>query len=268
MDNGSTDDSAELVRQAFPEVDLLETGVNLGFGGGSNVGIRHALEHGADAVWLFNNDAVAQPGALTALVETAEANPQAGIVGSAVYRFDNPAELEAWGGGTYSTLLGISTSTTRPVAASELAFITGASMLLTRALVEDVGLFDESFFIYMEDADLCHRAREHGWELAVAGASVVFHKGGQTINEGSAVRSSASDRHQAQGGGIFIGKHSGPAIVVAAPVRLCGMVARRVGRRQLGSIPGVTRSFVSGVGTGLRGGGEPPVPNRSARLEP
>ncbi len=268
VDNGSADDSAALVRQAFPDVEVLETRVNLGFGGGSNVGIRHALSHGADAVWLFNNDAVAQPGALTALVETAEANPGAGIVGSAVYRFHNPAELEAWGGGTYSTLLGISTSTVRPVAASDLAYITGASMFLTRALVEDVGLFDESFFMYMEDADLCHRARQHGWELAVAGASVVFHKGGQTINEGAAERSDAGDRFQAKGGGIFIGKHAGPAIVVAAPIRLSGMVVRRIGRRQLRSIPGVVGSFVSGVGTGLRGGGEPPVPTGTPGLEP
>ncbi len=268
VDNGSTDDSPEIVRREFPDVEVLETGVNLGFGGGSNVGIRHALEQGADAVWLFNNDAVAQPGALTALVETAAANPQAGIVGSAVYRFDSPAELEAWGGGTYSTLLGITTSATRPVAASELAFITGASMFLTRAFVEDAGLFDESYFMYMEDADLCHRARQHGWELAVAGSSVVFHKGGWTINDGTSDRSNASDRFQAQGGGIFIGKHAGPAIVVSAPMRLSGMVVRRVGRRQLRSIPGVVRSFVSGVGTGLRGGGEPPVPNGSPGLEP
>ena len=267
VDNGSADDSAALIRAAFPAVDVLETGVNLGFGGGANVGIRHALEEGADAVWLFNNDAVAQPGALTALVETADANPRAGIVGSAVYRFDNPAELEAWGGGTYSSLLGIATSTTRPVAASELAFITGASMFCTRALVEDVGLFDESYFLYMEDADLCHRARQRGWELAVAGSSVVFHKGGRTAQE-TTERSGAADRFQAEGGGIFIGKHSGPAIVVAAPVRLSGIVVRRVRRRQLRSIPGVVGSFVSGVGTGLRGGGEPPVPTGSADLEP
>ncbi len=133
--------------------------------------------------------------------------------------------------------------------------------------MEDVGLFDESFFLYMEDADLCHRARQRGWELAVAGSSVVFHKGGRTAQE-TAERSRAADRFQAEGGGIFIGKHAGAAIVVAAPVRLSGMVVRRVGRRQLGAIPGVVRSFCSGVGTGLRGGGEPPVPSGSAGLEP
>ncbi len=65
---------------------------------------------------------------------------------------------QAWGGGTYSAILGITTDVTGPVAAGELAYITGASMYLSRQFVEDVGLFDESFFIYMEDVDLCQRA--------------------------------------------------------------------------------------------------------------
>jgi GT2 family glycosyltransferase len=257
VDNGSTDDSVELLRRDHPSLTVLRTDVNRGFGGGANVGIRHALGHGADLVWLVNNDAVVEPGALSALVETAAADPRIGIVGSAVYRFDERSRLESWGGSTYNAILGFPTPATEPVPARELAFITGASMLLRRELVEDVGVFDERFFIYMEDADLCRRARRRGWRLEVAGGSVVFHKGGRTVNNGSPDRSLPGDRFQAHGSGVFLGKHAGPAIVVAAPLRLVGIVARRVARRQLRSIPPVVGGFLSGLGTGLRRGAEP-----------
>src|SRR5579863_8615618 len=72
IDNGSTDDSPALIREAFPDVELLETGQNLGFAGGCNVGIRRALAQRADFIWLLNNDTTVHPDALNAMVEKAE----------------------------------------------------------------------------------------------------------------------------------------------------------------------------------------------------
>jgi GT2 family glycosyltransferase/O-antigen/teichoic acid export membrane protein len=263
VDNGSTDDAAELFRKTFPDVDVIETGANLGFGAGSNVGIRHALEQGADGIWLLNNDAVAEPDALSALVETSLANPRAGIVGSVVRSFDDTTEMQAWGGGSYSTMLGIPTAATAPVAQGELSYISGASMYLSRAFIEDVGLFDESFFLYMEDVDLSQRALRRGWGLEVATGSVILHKGGRTINDGAGGRSAAADRLHAHGSGIFLGKHAGWSIAVSAPLRLTGMILRRLRRRQARSIPTVVGSFLSGLWTGLRGGAEPPLSSES-----
>ena len=131
VDNGSADDSAALIRQAFPD--------GRGARDGREPRLRRRRRTSASAT--PSSTAPTRSGSSTTTRSPSPArSPRssrpprrtrgAGIVGSAVYRFDNPAELEAWGGGTYSSLLGIATSTTRPVAASELAFITGASMFL------------------------------------------------------------------------------------------------------------------------------------------
>jgi GT2 family glycosyltransferase len=98
VDNGSTDNSVAEIRKAHPQITLLETGRNLGFAGGNNVGIRYALEQGADYVWLLNNDTKADPHALTAMVEVAESDPRIGAVGSVLYYMDEPERVQAWGG--------------------------------------------------------------------------------------------------------------------------------------------------------------------------
>jgi len=90
VDNGSTDGSEDVIRSAFPSVNFIQTGRNLGYAGGNNVGIKHALSHGADYVWLLNNDTTVDPNALTALVETAQADPKIAVVGSKIFYYDQP----------------------------------------------------------------------------------------------------------------------------------------------------------------------------------
>ena len=87
VDNGSTDDSVARIRAAHPEIPIMETGRNLGFSGGCNVGVRRALEDGADYVWLLNNDTTVDPQALSAMVAVAEADPRVGAVGSVLYGY-------------------------------------------------------------------------------------------------------------------------------------------------------------------------------------
>src|SRR5581483_12156776 len=76
VDNGSTDESAAYIRREFPNVELIETGINLGFAGGCNAGIRRAMDESADYVWLLNNDTRVSVNALRALVDRAERDPQ------------------------------------------------------------------------------------------------------------------------------------------------------------------------------------------------
>ena len=174
IDNGSTDDSLLQIKKAMPSVELLQTGLNLGFGGGCNVGIKHALARGADYVWLINSDATVDPGALSALVRVAEKNPFLGSVGSVLYEADSSGQVQLWGGGTVDLWLGRSHHQKSPAA---LDFISGASMLLRRATIEQVGMFDQSnFFMYWEDTDLCFRLKRAGWQLSVAEDSLVWHK--------------------------------------------------------------------------------------------
>jgi GT2 family glycosyltransferase len=189
VDNGSTDDSVARIRAAHPDVPLIETGRNRGFSGGCNVGIRTALEDGAEYVWLLNNDTTVDPHALSALVAVADTDPRVGAVGSALYYFDDPKQIQAWGGGSVSFWTGRSRHHLNPVPPENLHFLTAASVLLRCNALEQVGLLDEdSFFMYWEDTDLSYRLRQAGWLLSVSDQSIVFHKESASVGKGSPIQ--------------------------------------------------------------------------------
>lgn len=176
VDNGSTDDSVARIRERYPGVLLIETGQNLGFSAGNNVAIRYALERGADYVWLLNNDTIVDPHSLSAMVEVAEANPKIGAVGSVLYEMNQKDKIQAYGGGRIHLWLGMSRHVLVPIPDDNLGYIIGASLLARRPLMEDVGLLDDNFIMYWEDADYAFRMRAAGWKLAVAPEARVWHK--------------------------------------------------------------------------------------------
>jgi GT2 family glycosyltransferase len=177
VDNGSSDDSISRIRQGYPWAQVVLTGQNLGFPGGCNAGIRQALAQGADYVWLLNNDAIVDPSALTALVEKAEHDHRIGAVGSAIYCMEEPTRLQAWGGGCVNFWLGRARHFVKPVSDEKIQYITGASLLIPRRVLETVGLLDEQIFLYWDDPEYCWRLHRAGWKLAVAGQSKIWHKG-------------------------------------------------------------------------------------------
>ncbi|MCR4287544.1 MAG: glycosyltransferase family 2 protein, partial [Deltaproteobacteria bacterium] len=105
IDNGSIDDSVEVLRRRFPALLVLETGRNLGFAGGANFGIRRALNDGADYVIVLNNDTVVDEGFVRELVEAAREHKDAGILCSKVYFYDRPDAIW-YAGAEFNTLLG------------------------------------------------------------------------------------------------------------------------------------------------------------------
>jgi len=175
VDNGSSDDSVDRIGSDFPEVTLMETGENQGFAGGCNRGISHALSNSADFVWLLNNDTIVDPDALRRLVDKAQQDRRIAAVGSAIYSMEDPHRLEAWGGGRVNFWLGHSRHFLAPVPDEAIDFITGASMLISREALERVGLLDEQFFMYWEDADLCFRLRLLGWATYYCPLAGVTH---------------------------------------------------------------------------------------------
>ncbi|MGB8063165.1 MAG: glycosyltransferase family 2 protein [Candidatus Sulfotelmatobacter sp.] len=185
VDNGSSDDSAARIGSDFSEVTIVETGENRGFAGGCNLGIRHALSHSADFVWLLNNDTIVHPEALQRLMDKAQGDRRIAAVGSAIYYMEEPQHLQAWGGGHVNFWLGRSRHFLAPVPDDAVDFITGASMLLSREALGSVGLLDERFFMYWEDADFCFRLRNAKWKLAVAGDSKIWHKGSASVGKNS-----------------------------------------------------------------------------------
>jgi len=204
VDNGSTNDSVARLRSLFPDVMLIENEKNLGFATGCNVGIRYALQQGASYVWLLNNDTVVHPHALTALVERAESDPQIGAVGSVIYDWERRDKVLAWGGGRISYWFGISRHVSVSVENEQLDFLTGASMLIRREAFGAIGLLDERFFLYWEDADFSIRLKKRSWKLAVAAHSKVWHRETATIGR----RTEFQDYFYNVSATIFLRKHA------------------------------------------------------------
>jgi GT2 family glycosyltransferase len=204
VDNGSTDDSVARIRSQYSCLRLIEAGKNLGFAGGCNLGIRQALAHSAEFIWLLNNDTIADPRSLQALVDSARCESRIGAVGSAIYCMHERDNLQAWGGGQVNFWLGRSGHFLKPVQRHKIEFITGASMLISREVLESIGFLDEGFFMYWEDADFCFRLRQAKWKLAVAEGSKVWHKASASVGPNSA----RMDAYFNASARRFFGKHA------------------------------------------------------------
>lgn len=184
IDNRSTDDSVRQVRQSYPALRIVVNDVNLGFGGGCNVGLREALASDCEYVWLINNDARVLPDTLEKMLEVADRRPAVGAVGSVIRNVDKAQTVQVWGGGQVNMCLGRSRLLLQP---GQLDFVSGASMLIRTEALRSVGLFDEArYFMYWEDTDLSFRMRKQGWELVASSASQVFHIGSASLGKGSA----------------------------------------------------------------------------------
>ena len=172
----------------LPALIFIQTGENLGYGGGNNVGIRFALQRlDATYVWILNNDTVVERDALDGLVRFAEQRPDVAIVGARLIQYFDPERIQALGGGRFQPILGRDVQLGRgrldhrlADRAIELDHVVGASMLVRAAAVKRVGLIDESYFLYREETDWCIRMRRQGWHLAYCPQSVVLHKEGRS----------------------------------------------------------------------------------------
>lgn len=183
VDNGSTDGSQAAVREHFPEIILLENEKNLGFGEGNNVGIRYALQHGAEWVLLLNNDISVAPDLLTHMMAVANTDAKIGILGPKIYYHDQPetiwfagACINYWTGLTAHR--GIrETDRGQYDRVADSDYVTGCTMLIRREALQRVGMFDPIYFpAYSEDADLCVRAARAGYRLIYVPQAKVWHK--------------------------------------------------------------------------------------------
>jgi GT2 family glycosyltransferase len=178
VDNGSTNNSVTMIRKAHPWVSLVDTGANLGFAGGCNIGIRLGLEHGAEYIWLLNNDTTVPDDTLGKLMHEARINPRAGAIGAVLYYMHDPGAIQAWGGGKINLWTGMVSHFTSPAKLNRNTYLTGACTLTPRHVYEEVGVLYEGFFMYYDDCDLGLRLHKAGYEIVVAGDTAVLHKEG------------------------------------------------------------------------------------------
>jgi GT2 family glycosyltransferase len=191
VDNASRDGSAGAAAERFPEVRVIETGTNRGFAAGVNVGLKSTT---APFVFALNPDAEVTTGTLGALVKLALDRPRAGLLGPLIRNADGslypsgrtfPSITQAVGHGFIGpfdsgnrwtrayTMAGWDRTTERTV-----DWVSGSAMLLRRTALDEVGLFDEGFFLYGEELDLCTRLRDGGWQVVFTPEVEVTHVGG------------------------------------------------------------------------------------------
>ncbi len=184
VDSGSTDRTVARVREQFPRVAVIDLGANLGYAEGNNVGMRWALAHDADYVLVLNNDVALAADCLTQLVQAAEAEPRAALVGPLVYHFNEPRVIQS-AGGTRTAAWHLYHRGQNEEDAGQYAslepvdWLTGCAILAKREFLETVGFLDPEYFLYQEDVDWCLRAREAGYKVLWVPQAHLWHKGVQ-----------------------------------------------------------------------------------------
>lgn len=259
-DNGSTDDSIPRLLAWAREQGLqpqggdwnfalIANGGNLGYAAGNNVGLRFALADGRfDWIWVLNNDTQVAPGALKSLLAKGEADPNLGVIGSTLVDHYQRDLVQYAGGCRYQPL----TSLMRPCLAGtplsqvlatdetrvRLDYVGGAAMLLRTSALRRVGLFNEDFFLYYEEMDLCQRLRQAGYALGWCRESLVYHQGGSSTGGRSTVKGEESQLaayHENLSTLLYTRRHHPWLLPLVAGLRLAGksLVYLLKGRRSL-----------------------------------
>lgn len=273
-DNGSADGSLEavaswakgrglvtLMRQgpqpepppsSFRGLALVRNGRNLGFAAGCNPGLRLGLAMGADFLWLLNNDARPEPGSLAALLERADGRA---IQGSTVVHAHDPRRVQAAGGCYYNPLTTVLTpylggrlldEALNTEGEPELDYVYGASMFLSRALLEQVGLLNEEHFLYYEELDLCRRAKRAAFSLRWCKGSVVRHTGGSSVGRAG---QPLACYHENLSTLVYTRNHHPGFLPLAAAIRLAGKAAALASRgewRLFGPLAQAYADFLTG----------------------
>lgn len=179
IDNGSTDGSEEAIRAAYPLLTLLQTGENLGYAGGNNVGIEHAFTNGCDAVIVMNNDVHVSHNLVEGFLKWHARYPQA-ILGGNTYLMSDKERHDAVGGkwnereGNFDLVFDAQEG-------ESLDYVTGCCFFMPRVVYEAIGGFEPRYFLYWEDADLCVRARRAGFQVRFCPDAMLWHKGSASM---------------------------------------------------------------------------------------
>jgi GT2 family glycosyltransferase len=174
VDNNSSDRSRAELPKEFPDATLIQLKENTGFTGGYNRGMKVALEAGFDLILILNNDTAVRPGAIQKLVEAAKRGVVATPTIKNIHKTDELTTIAGefdWERGKWG----------RMATEGRVEAAAGACLLFPRQVLERVGLFDEDFFLYYEDVDLCARLKREGIPIElVREAEILHHEGGST----------------------------------------------------------------------------------------
>ncbi len=210
VDNASSDGSQKAVEQIFKTITKknvsckqIRNKANLGFAAGNNVGMRHSLDSGADYLLVLNNDTEVDKGLIVKLLEVAKEYPKAGAIAPKIYfakgfefhkryKKQDLGKVIWYAGGDmdWNNIYGANHGVDEVdkgqfEKTKETDFATGACMLLRSEALKGTGLFEEKYFMYLEDADLSQRLKRKGWEVLYTPKTEIWHKVAQSSGIGS-----------------------------------------------------------------------------------
>jgi GT2 family glycosyltransferase len=193
VDNASKVNVADAIASEFPSVRFLRSDHNGGWAGGNNLGLRAALDAGADLVALLNNDTTVEPTFAARLIAIAESHPEWGIFGPVIRDFDPPHAVQTEGVRFNSPAEpGFFQRIACPIGdgvSVAVDIVNGCCLVVRREVVEKIGVIDDDFFLIHEESDFCLRAKAAGFQRAVVGEALVFHKQSSTFaREGKALQ--------------------------------------------------------------------------------
>ncbi len=216
VDNGSRDGSVEYLSSHFPGLEIIPLPDNIGFGPACNRAIQKALQRTTcQFVLLINNDAVLAPDGLSRILQVADVTPAVGIFGPKVYYRDDPERI--WYAGARQRRVVLAAAGTgrgqidrgqfdKPI---PVDYIFGTAMMIRRSIFEQVGLFDERFYLYLEDLDFCLRARRMGISLLFVPQARVWHTGSASTAHNLELRK----YHYIKSSILFLKKHLSRAVI-------------------------------------------------------
>ena len=181
-DNGSSDGSVDAIRRAYPDVHLIENHANLGFAAGNNSAIAHALESGAEFVFLLNNDTVVDPAILSAFVDAAERMPDGGVFGAKIYYYGDKQKLWYAGGYWDAETLSFNEHGAGELdrgqfdTLTETEWVIGCAMFVRAEVFRSVGLLEPKFFLNNEEIDFCSRTKRVGFSCVYVPEARLWHK--------------------------------------------------------------------------------------------
>ncbi|MFL0251739.1 glycosyltransferase family 2 protein [Clostridium neuense] len=189
VDNSETVDCYNLLKDKFNEYKIIRTDENLGYANGNNIGIKYALDNGADYICVLNNDVVVEENFLSKTVEVLNNNKDVGIAGPCICEYKDRSKVQC-AGASISLYTGLTRRVGKGMSYDNkdkenmvVDFLGGACFVCKRQVFEKIGLIPENYFLFFEETEFCIRAQKAGYKLLCVYGSKVYHKGSATISK-------------------------------------------------------------------------------------
>lgn len=244
VDNNSSDASVRALQKDFPGVQILELNENAGYSGGNNLGIKLLIKQSTDYIFILNPDTIICKDTIPKLFKALKSTGRTGIVGPKIY--DMKGKIWSCGGVIDKKrftggLIGFGENDTGQYdQAREVDYIPGTAMLIKKEVLEEIGLFEEKYFIYYEDTELSVRARKAGYQIAIVPQAIINHKESSSFGK----KSEAHSYYMARNHLLFLERNAPIFTKARELIRLPKTIWEHMERKEKWAVIGIKDYFL------------------------